>query len=74
VLDAYIRTAGEGATLYLDAATTAIPLDAIAGVVQEACTELAGDRPFADVVLLAAGEPTPDATPVRTVDELAAAL
>jgi hypothetical protein len=74
VLDAYIRTAGEGTTLYLDAGTTAIPLDAIAGVVQEACTELAGDRPFGDVVLLAAGEPTPDATPVRTVDELAAAL
>jgi hypothetical protein len=74
VLDAYIRTAGEGSTLYLDAGTTTIPLAALAGVVQEACTELAGDRPFADIVLLAAGEPTPDATRVRSLDELAAAL
>ncbi len=52
----------------------AISLDAIAGVVHEACTELAGDRPFAEVVLLAAGEPAPDATHVSTVDELVAAL
>jgi hypothetical protein len=74
VLDAYIRTAGEGATLYLDAGTTNISFDAIAGVVQEACEELAGDRPFADIVLLAADEPAPDATHVRTVDELVAAL
>jgi hypothetical protein len=74
VLDAYIRTAGDGATLYLDAGTTSISFDAIAGVVREACDELAGDRPFADIVLLAAGEHAPQATRVRTVDELAAAL
>jgi hypothetical protein len=74
VLDAYIRTAGEGATLYLDAGTTTVPFDAFAGVDLEACRLRAGARPFADVVLLAAGEPTPDATRVRTLDELAAAL
>ena len=65
VLDAYIRTAAEGATLYLDAGTTSISFDAIAGVVREACDELAGDRPFAEIVLLAAGEPAPQATRVQ---------
>jgi hypothetical protein len=74
VLDAYIRLAGDGATLYLDAGTTPIALEELAPVVEEACTELAAGRPFADVVLLAAGEPQPDATPVATVDELGAAL
>ena len=74
VLDAYIRLAGQDATLYLDAGTTALGLETIASVVQEACEELAGDRPFADIVLLAAGEPAPDATRVHSVDELAAVL
>ena len=74
VLDAYIRLAGEGATLYLDAGTTTLGVDTVAAIVQEACTELAGNRPFADIVLLAAGEPTPDATRVSTVDELGSAL
>jgi SAM-dependent methyltransferase len=74
VLEAYIRLGGDDTTLYLDAGTTTLSPDIVAAVVQEACDELAGDRPFAEVVLLAAGEPPPDAIRVQSSDELAASL
>jgi hypothetical protein len=74
LLAAYMEQAGNDATLYLDAATTHLSLDAVVELVETACTELSGGRPFANVVLLAPGEAAPGATPVRSLDELSAAL
>jgi SAM-dependent methyltransferase len=74
VLGTYIERAGDDATLYLDAATTTLSPETVVEVVQAACTELSGGRPFADVVLLAPGEPTPGATLVCTADDVSAAL
>jgi SAM-dependent methyltransferase len=74
VLDTYIGQAGDGATLYLDAASAALPPETVVELVQTACTELSGGRPFADVVLLAPGEAAPGAMAVRTADDVSQAL
>jgi hypothetical protein len=72
-LAAYIRaSAPEGDTCLVLAAP---PTEAVVADVSRACAELAGDRPFGDVLLLTeARDPVARAVPVRDSDDVAAAL
>jgi hypothetical protein len=73
-LSTYLRVAHPRGSTCLCLATAGAEPDLVAALVTTACERLAGDIPFADVLIVPAEEPPDGVVPVATAADVLAAL